>query len=69
MEEHEKRVQTYKPKPQDWQREVNRIISAGTRVASMVYNVWSWPDGRDNPGTCSRYTINLDDETITVEEL
>ena len=67
MKEHEKLVQVYKPK--DWQREVNRIISAGTRVASMVYNVWSWPDGRDNPGTCSGYTINLDDETITVEEL
>ena len=58
MEEHEKRVQTYKPKPQDWQREVNRIISAGTRVASMVYDIRG-----------SRYTIDLDDSSITVEEL
>lgn len=56
MEEHEKLRQAYKPK--DWQREVNRIISAGTRVESMIYDI------RGN-----RYTINLDDETITVEEL
>lgn len=56
MEEHEKLVQTYKP--EHWLSEVNRIISAGTRVESMVYDIGG-----------SRYTIHLDDETITVEEL
>jgi hypothetical protein len=54
VEEHEKLVY----RPRNWQGEVNRIISAGTRVASMVYDIAG-----------NRYTINLDDETITVEEL
>lgn len=58
MKEHEKLVQTYKPRPQDWQCDVNRIISAGTRVEPMVYDIGG-----------SRYTIHLDDETITVEKL
>ena len=56
MEEHEKLRQTYKPK--DWRSEVNRIISAGTWVEPMVYDIGG-----------SRYTIHLDDETITVEKL
>jgi hypothetical protein len=56
VEEHEKLVQVHKPK--NWQREVNRIISTGKWVKSMVYDLAG-----------NRYTINLDDETITVEEL
>jgi len=58
MEDHEKLIQTYKPKPEDWQREVNSIISAGTRVKSMVYDICG-----------TRYKIDLEDSSITAEEL
>jgi hypothetical protein len=43
---------------EEWQREVNRIISAGTRVESLVYDVKG-----------VRYKIDLDGCTITAEEL
>lgn len=51
-------IQTYRPLPENWQREVNRIISAGTRVESMVYDVRG-----------IRYKIDLEDMSITTEEL
>lgn len=56
--EHEKLTQTFKPRPEDWQATVNRIISRGNRVRSMVYDI----DG-------SRHTIDLVGDSITVEEL
>ena len=59
MEEgHVSLIQTYRPLPESWQREVNRIISAGTRVESMVYDVRG-----------IRYRIDLEDMSITAEEL
>ena len=58
MEGHVKLIQTYRPLQEEWQREVNRIISAGTRVESMVYDVRG-----------IRYKIDLEDMSITTEEL
>jgi hypothetical protein len=54
--EERKLVQTYMH--HNWWREVNRIISAGTYAKSMVYDIQG-----------QRYTINPEDNTITVEEL
>jgi ribosomal protein S12 len=58
VEGHVKLIQTYRPLQEEWQREVNRIISAGTRVESMVYDIKG-----------VRYKIDLDGCTITAEEL
>ena len=58
MEGREKLIQTYRPLQEEWQREVNRIISAGTRVESMVYDIKG-----------VRYRIDLDGCTIIMEEL
>ena len=58
MEGREKLIQTYRPLQEEWQREVNRIISAGTRVESMVYDIKG-----------VRYRIDLDGCTKIMEEL
>jgi len=57
-EKHVQLIQTYWPLQEDWQREVNRIISAGTRVESMVYDIKG-----------VRYRIDIDHNAIIAEEL